>query len=83
MKEMFANMTSNGWGVDVLPQFLAQLSFDNKEFSIRVCKYVLKGINQGAYDENNIFLQVMRKVLSIDDSLKQQRVEWIFGIPHI
>jgi hypothetical protein len=45
MKEMFANMTANGWGVDVLPSFLAHISIENKEFSIRVCKYVLKGIN--------------------------------------
>ena len=69
-KEMFANMTSNGWGVELLPDFFAHVCFENKEFSIRCAKYILKGINSGAFDADNIFLQVMRKFFAINDSLK-------------
>ena len=63
--------------------FSSQLSFmckDNVEMTRKLSKIFVTNINSQQLDRQTLYLKGLKKFLSIDDKLKQQRLEWIFGI---
>jgi len=62
---------------------MAHMSFENKEFSIRMGKIILIGINKCSADEIRPYLEALEPYLFLTDSLKQHRFEWILGIPEL
>jgi len=79
---MYSLILKHNFAIDQFKVFLSHLCFENKEFSIRIAKFILKGTIKLHYDDNNSYLELLRQYLLIDDSLKNQRLEWIFGIPY-
>jgi hypothetical protein len=57
------------------------MSFENYSFSHKLAKKILIAINKSNGDDVQPSLDVLEPYLSLNDSYKQQRLEWIFGIP--
>ena len=49
--------------------------------SKKLAKIFVKAINQPGIEKQAIYLKGLKKFLLIDDSLKTQRLEWVFGVP--
>lgn len=83
LKTFHENITKHGFEIAEYAMFLAHLCHSNKDYSKKIAKLILKGIHQGASDELAPILLIMKKYLSIEDDLKEQRCEWIFGIANL
>ena len=59
---------------------LSHLCFENKKYSLRIAKYILKGTNTSGSEELGPFLEIMKQFLILKDSLTIFRLELIFGI---
>lgn len=44
-KEMLQAITKNGFALDSFKKFIAHLCYENREFSVRTAKFILKGTN--------------------------------------
>ena len=62
---------------------IGHISYNNYEFSNRIAKKILVGINKCNGDEIRPYLEVLEPFLSLIDSFTRQRHEWILGIPVI
>lgn len=56
---------------------------DNYEMTKKMAKVFLKSVNQPNVDKVSLYLKSLKKFLLINDSLKIQRLEWIFGISQL
>ena len=54
---------------------------DNLKFSKKVSKIFIKIFNASTYDNVKNYLKALKPFLLLDDSLKQVRLEWLFGFP--
>lgn len=59
-KEMFQLIAKNNFAIAEFKVFLAHLCFENREFSIRVAKFILKGTIKQYYDDNNAYLELLK-----------------------
>ena len=73
-------MIKNTNEIQELAKMLAHLCFENKDYSLRVAKYILKGTNTSNVEELGPFLEIMKEFLILKDSLVKFRLELIFGI---
>lgn len=64
-------------------QCLANMCKDNAKLSKKVSKVFLRSIEQAQLDTVKGYLKALKPFLRSDDSLKQQKLEWIFGIPEV
>jgi len=55
----------------------------NIKMSKKMAKVLVKGINLNDQAKNGLYLKALKKFLLVDDSLKQQRLEWVFGVPQL
>ena len=62
---------------------LLTMAHENEKVSKKMAKAYLRAANKTGIDSLQSSLKKIRKFLSIQDSLKQARMEWIFGIPQI
>lgn len=62
---------------------LIGMARDNESVSKKMAKTYLKNVNKTGVESLAKSLAEIRKFLSIDDSLKGSRLEWIFGIPQV
>lgn len=69
-KEMLQAITKNGFALESFKKLMAHMCYENREFSVRTAKFILKGTNQGSYEEAPAFLDIMRQFLLINDSLR-------------
>ena len=58
----------------------AHLCYRNREYSKKLAKHILKGVNNTQADEIAPFLELMKQYLSIKDVYFELRLEWIFGV---
>jgi hypothetical protein len=57
---------------------------DNVKMSRKVAKHLIKSFAQNAnVDKVEKYLKSLAKFMTIEDGLKQHRIEWVFGIPQI
>jgi len=54
------NITKNTYEIQELAKMLAHLCFENKEYSLRIAKYILKGTNTSGSEELGPFLEIMK-----------------------
>jgi hypothetical protein len=64
-------------------QCLANMCRDNAKLSRKVTKVFLRAIEQAHLDTVKGYLKALKPFLRADDSLKQQKLEWVFGIPEV
>ena len=66
-------------------QCLAGMCRDNAKLSKRVTKVFLRSIEQAGSDFSAVrsYLKALKPFLRSDDSLKHQKLEWVFGIPEV
>jgi len=59
---------------------------ENEKMTRKMAKNILKKFSEHVThmpDKLTHYLRALKKFLLIDDSLKEQRMEWIFGVPQI
>jgi hypothetical protein len=81
--ELLKVMLSSSSGGKQFGECLANMCRDNLKLSKKVSKVFIKSINQSNYDNIKSYLTALKPFVKLEDSLKQQRLEWIFGISQI
>lgn len=59
---------------------LASMCRDNVKMSRKVAKVFLKSISSATYENVKSYLTALKPFMRLEDSLRQQRLEWVFGI---
>jgi hypothetical protein len=62
---------------------LANMCHDDAKLTRKVSKVFLRAIEQAHLDTVKGYLKALKPFLRSDDSLKLQRLEWIFGVPEV
>lgn len=62
-------------------KLLCHLACENRDFSRKLAKRSLIGVNKAAGDEIFPYITVLAQQLSIFDSMRFHRYEWILGVP--
>lgn len=60
-----------------------KVAYENEALSKDLAFIILKGVNRVAYDDVDPYLFLMITLLSINDSLQQQRIEQVLGYPQL
>jgi hypothetical protein len=81
--ELLKTMLSSSTAGKQFGQCLANMCRDNLKLSKKVSKVFIKSINQSNYDNIKGYLTALKPFVKLDDSLKVQRLEWIFGVSQI
>ena len=66
-----------------LGEQLASMCRNNLKMTKKLAKVFIKAINQVNYDKQAPYLKALKKFMLLDDNLKQQRLEWVFGVPSL
>jgi len=64
-------------------QCLANMCRDNVRLSKKVSKVFVRSIEQPHLETVKGYLKALKPFLRSDDSLKQQKLEWVFGVPEV
>lgn len=64
-------------------QCLANMCRDDAKLTRKVSKVFLRAIEQAHLDTVKGYLKALKPFLRSSDSLKRQKLEWIFGIPEV
>ena len=62
---------------------LANMCRDDAKLSRKVTKVFLRAIEQAHLDTVKGYLKALKPFLRSDDTLKQKKLEWVFGIPEV
>ena len=62
---------------------LAQMCHENLKLSQKVSKVFIKAINSSNYETIKSYLVALKPFLKLNDTLKPQRLEWVFGVSQI
>jgi len=62
---------------------ITKLCTNNYKTSKKVAKVFLSAFNQANAEKVSLYLKALKKFLLIDDDLKQQKLEWIFGFSQV
>ena len=79
MKQIF----NAGSGCEEFGKSLAELCHENEKLSKRVCKMFVNGINNADYEKIENYSEALKPILTLNDSLKLKRLDWVFGYPEI
>ena len=74
-------MIEPGDGSADFSDVLVKMAYDNIKVSKKMAKTYLKSISRTSSESLQQTLSNIRAFLAINDSLKLNRLEWIFGIP--
>lgn len=64
-------------------QCVANMCKDNAKLTKKVAKVFLSSIEQAHVDTVKGYLKALKPFLRADDSLKPQKLEWVFGVPEV
>jgi hypothetical protein len=64
-------------------QCLANMCRENLKLSTKVAKVFLKSIANSNFDSVKTYLKALKPFVLMEDSLKAQRLEWVFGFSQI
>lgn len=82
-KEMLSKLLEPTKDGDTNP-LITQMCHDNIKMSRKVAKHLIKAFSQNAnVDKVEKYLKSLQKFMTIDDSLKKHRMEWVFGVAQI
>jgi hypothetical protein len=82
-KEIYNKAMKYGYRTKDIGKIAAHVSFDQMEFQRQLSKRILIGINKSNGEDLTPYLDVLFEFLSINDSLKEVRMEWLYGIADI
>jgi len=84
-KDILQKMIEPGEGANACDfnDILLDMARDDAKTSKKMAKAYLKGVNKTGVEALQQSLRQIQQFLRIDDSLKQVRMEWIFGIPQV
>ena len=68
-----------GGKIDFLSKLLASMCFDNKKLTKRMCKHLIKVINEFDICKIGKYLSFLGELLIIPDKFQELRLEWILG----
>ena len=81
--ELLKILLSNQSGGKQFGQCLANMCHENTKLSQKVSKVFIKAVNGANYDNIKNYLTALKPFLKLNDSLKPQRLEWVFGVSQI
>jgi hypothetical protein len=61
-------------------KFVKFICYESMKYSKIVAKAVLKGISQDLNQNMSTYFEVIRQILSLEDSLQKIRMEWLLGV---
>lgn len=70
-----------GYDSESLGTIICHWAFENERYSSKVIRVILKGLHEADYDELKPYLEVIKKLLKMNDNLKRERMEWALGYP--
>lgn len=82
-QDLLKVMLGSSQGSKQFGQCLANMCKDNLKLSLKISKVFIKAINNSNYDNVKSYLTALKPFLRLDDSLKQQKLEWVFGFSQI
>jgi len=82
-KEFISKVIMNSHTTSAFAQLIAFFCFNGEKYSKFIAKTILKGINNDITQRANHYFIVINALLTIKDSLQQQRIEWLLGIHNI
>jgi hypothetical protein len=83
LKQLYSKAMKNNYETAELGKLAAHVAFENRSFSKKLAKRILIGINKSNGDDIQPSLDLLEYILSLNDSLKQERYEWFLGIPYL
>lgn len=81
--ELLKIMLGSSQGSKQFGVCLANMCKDNIKMSKKVSKVFIKAINNSNFDNVKNYLMALKPFLKLNDSLKLQKLEWIFGFSQI
>jgi len=82
-QDLLKTMLGSATGSKQFGQCLANMCKDNVKLSRKVTKVFLRSIEQAHLDTVKGYLKALKPFLRADDSLKRQKLEWVFGVPEV
>lgn len=76
-------MLGSSTGSKQFGQCLANMCKDNIKLSRKVSKVFIKAINNSNYENVKNYLMALKPFLKMQDGLKAQKLEWVFGFSQI
>lgn len=67
----------------MIGNIVEKTAYENESLSKDLAFVILKGVNRVAFDDVDPYLLLMISLLSINDSLQQQRMEQVLGYPQL
>jgi hypothetical protein len=81
--DLLKTMLGSATGSKQFGQCLANMCRDNEKLSRKVTKVFLRSIEQAHLDTVKGYLKALKPFLRANDSLKRQKLEWVFGVPAV
>lgn len=84
-KEMLKNLMEPNESNELSPMII-KMCHGNLKMTKKVCSALLKAfatMNYGQAEKQTYYMGALRQFMKIDDDLKRQRIDWIFGVPEI
>lgn len=79
-KEVLGKLVESNAGNKDFGAQLSNMCADNVELTRKLAKIFVVAINQPAIEKQTLYLRGLKKFLRIEDSLKWQRLQWVFGV---
>lgn len=81
--ELLKTMLGSATASKAFGQCLANMCRDDAKLTRKVSKVFLRAIESAHLDTVKGYLKALKPFLKSADSLKQKRLEWIFGVPEV
>jgi len=82
-QDLLKTMLGSATGSKQFGQCAANMCRDDAKLTKKVAKVFLSSIEQAQADTVKGYLKALKPFLLADDSLKQQKLEWVFGVPEV
>lgn len=88
-KQMFVHseilkiMLGSNLGSKEFGAFVSDMCRDNLKLSKKVAKVFIKVINNSDFNLVKNYLKALKPFVKMNDSLKKQKLEWIFGVGQV
>jgi len=80
-KEFINKTITEGHATAEFAELLSVLCYENKEYSKMLARMLIKAVNEDPNIDMISYFAVLKGVLTIEDTLQEKRLEWLFGIP--
>mmetsp|Transcript_18286 Transcript_18286/g.31275 ORF Transcript_18286/g.31275 Transcript_18286/m.31275 type:complete len:924 (+) Transcript_18286:1615-4386(+) len=82
-KELIRVVLGSGVQSKVFGEAIANLCKDQEDLSRKMAKIFLRQLQQANLSQAIGYLKALKAFIRVDDSMKQLKLEWIFGLPEL